>query len=185
MADLAENFKVSAYPFKQYKKMLKNMKALLYTYFYNILLNVLNQPFAIYRIYLYHFLGKIRVKIGPNTNYFSYFLSSWTNRIAICNNLFAFICRQSKDKQNLARDFLLLIYFFENLLLFVFMQKYAFKTGRIIAVKNDWLIVMKTFLFSILLEMRMQSLKSIVEAVFVLKLVKCSPPRNRSLAKFL
>ena len=46
MADLAQNFKVSAYPFKQYKKMLKNMKALLYTYFYNIFLNVLKPTFC-------------------------------------------------------------------------------------------------------------------------------------------
>ena len=38
---------------------------------------------------------------------------------------------------------------------------------------------------SSLLEMCVQSLKLIVWAVFVLELVKCSPPRNHSLAKFL
>ena len=42
-----------------------------------------------------------------------------------------------------------------------------------------------TVLCSSLLEMCVQSLKLILEAVFVLELVKCSPPRNVSLAKFL
>ena len=41
-----------------------------------------------------------------------------------------------------------------------------------------------TVLCSVLLEMCLQSLKLIAWAVFVLELVKCSPPRNNSVAKF-
>ena len=83
--------KVSEYPFKQNKKTLKNIKVLLYTHFYNISLNVLwpalfntcNLPFS-------HFpnIRKIRVKVGPKTNYFSYFMSSCTDRIVVFNNFF-------------------------------------------------------------------------------------------------
>ena len=77
-----ENFtgvKVSEYPFKQNKKMLKNMTVLLNTYFYNITLNILRPTF--FNIYNLPFLrspniGKTRVKVGAKTNYFSYFMSS-------------------------------------------------------------------------------------------------------------
>ena len=40
-------------------------------------------------------------------------------------------------------------------------------------------------LCSSLLEMCVQSLKLIHRAIFILELIKCSPPRNHSLAKFL
>ena len=90
--------------------MLKNVTVLLYTNFYNISLNVLRPTF--FNIYNLPFLrspniGKIRVKVGPKTNYFSYILSSGTNRIAVFNNFFSLICSQRRDKQNRARDFLL------------------------------------------------------------------------------
>ena len=68
-----------------------------------------------------------------------------------------------------------------------FHAKYAFKTHRIIAIKNKWLIIRKnagTVLCSSLLEMCVQSLWLIPLAVFVLELVMCSPPRNLSLVKF-
>ena len=68
------HIKVSKYPFMQNKNALKNMTVLLYTYFYNISLNVLRPAF--FNIYNLPFLrspniGKIRVKVGPKTNYFS------------------------------------------------------------------------------------------------------------------
>ena len=105
--------------------MLKNMSVLLYSYFYSISLNVLKSTF--FCIYNLPFLrspniGTIRVKVGPKTNYFSYFLSSCTNRIAIFNNFFSLICSQPRSKQNRARDFLLFKYFLNDLLLTVFMQ---------------------------------------------------------------
>ena len=105
--------------------MLKNMTVLLYTYFYNISLNVLRPTF--FNIYNLPFLrspniGKIRVKVGPKTDYFSYILSSCTNRIAVFNDFFSLICSQPRDKQNRARDFLLSKYFLNNPLLTVFMQ---------------------------------------------------------------
>ena len=104
--------------------MLKNMIVLLSTYFY-ISLNVLGSTFL--NIYNLPFLrspniGKIRVKVGPKTNYFSYFMSSCTDRIVVFNNFFSLIFSQPRDKQNRARDFLLFKYFLNNLLLTVFVQ---------------------------------------------------------------
>ena len=116
------SFKVSEYPFNQNKAMLKNMKVVLYTYFY--------QPFSIYIIYLSHALlniGKITVKVGPKTNCFSCFTSSCTNRIAVLKNLLALMCSQPRDKQNRARNFLLYKYFLNNVLLTVFMQNALLK----------------------------------------------------------
>ena len=117
-------FKVSEYPFKQKKNMLKNIAVLLYTYFYNISLNVPRPTF--FNIYNLSFLcspsiAKIRVKIGPKTNYFSYIFSSCTNRIAVFHNFFSLICSQPRDKQNCAHDFPLSNYFLNNLFLTVFM----------------------------------------------------------------
>ena len=118
------SFKVSEYPFKQNKNMLKNMTMLLYTNFYNISLNVLRP--TIFDIYNLPFLRspnivKIRVKVGPKTDYFSYILSPCTNRIAVLNIFFALIYSQPRDKQNRGRVFLLSKYFLNNLLLTVFM----------------------------------------------------------------
>ena len=117
--------KVSEYTFKENENMLKNMTVLLYSYFYNISLSVLRPNF--FNIYNLPFLrspniGKIGVKVGPKTDYFSYILSSCTNRIAVFNDFFSLICSQPRDKQNRARDFLLSKYFLNNLLLTVFMQ---------------------------------------------------------------
>ena len=118
-------FKVSEYPFKQNRGMLKNMTVLLYTYSFNVSLNVIRITF--FNICNLPFLsspniGKIRVKVGPKTNYFSYFMSSGTNRIAVFNNFFSLICRQPRDKQNRARDFFSFEYFLNNQLLNVFME---------------------------------------------------------------
>ena len=71
--------------------------------------------------YIYPNVSKIRVTVGPKTNYFSYILIC-SNRIAVFNNFFSLICSQPRDKQNCARDFLLSKYFLNNLLLTVFMQ---------------------------------------------------------------
>ena len=117
-----KTLKVSEYPFKQNKNTLKNIKVLLYTHFYNIFLNALRPTFFnIFNIPFSHFLNirKIRVKVGPKTNYFSYFQSSCSGRIVVLNNFFSLIFNQPRDKQNRACNFLLFKY---NLLLTVFMQ---------------------------------------------------------------
>ena len=104
---------------------LKIMQVLLYTHFYNISLNVLRPNFLnICNLPISHFpnIRKIRVKVGPKTNYFSYFMSSCTNRIVVFNKFFSPIFSQASVKQNRACDFLLFKYFLINLLLTVFMQ---------------------------------------------------------------
>ena len=83
---------------------------LLYTHFYNITLNVLRPNFFnIFNLPISNFpnIKKIRVKVGPKTNYFSYFMSSCSDRIAVFNNFFSFIYSQPGDKQNRACDFIL------------------------------------------------------------------------------
>ena len=132
---------------------------------------------------------KIRVKVGPKTNYFSYFMSSCTNRIAVFSNSFSLIYSQPRNKQNRALDFFSFWIFLNNQFLNCFYGKYAFKTRQIIAIKMNNSLSDKTrgrfCAASILLEICVQSLQLIVWDVFVLKFVKCSPPRNHSLAKFL
>ena len=118
-------FKVSEYPFKQNKNMVKNKTVLLYTYFYNIFLNILIPTFGnIYNLSFLHSpnIGKFGVKVGPKTSYFSSFMSSRTNRIAVFNNFVSLICSQPRYKQNRACDFLFFKFFLNNLLLTVFMQ---------------------------------------------------------------
>ena len=120
-----KQLKVSEYPFKQNKSMLKNMTVLLYTYFFNISLNVLRPNFFnICNLTFLHCpnIGKIRVKVGPKTNYFSYFMSSCTNSIAVFSIFFSLICSRPKDKQNRAREFFRFEYFLNNQLLIVFME---------------------------------------------------------------
>ena len=122
--------KVSGYPFKQNKNMLKNITVLLYVNLYNIFLNELRPTF--FNIYNLPFLrspniGKVRVKVGPKIEYFSYILSSSSNRIAVFNDFFSLICSQPKGKQKRARDFFLSKYFLNNLLSTVFMQNILLK----------------------------------------------------------
>ena len=105
--------------------MLKNMKVLLYRGFYNVSLNVLRSTF--FNIYKLPFsrspnIEKIRVTFGSKTNYFSYFMSSCTNRVAVSYNFFSLVSSQPRNKQNHAHNFLLSKYFLNNLLLTVFMQ---------------------------------------------------------------
>ena len=129
--------KVSEYPFKQNKNTLKNLKVPLYTHFCNIFLNVLRPTFFnICNLPVSQFppnIRKIRVKVGPQTNYFSYFMSPCTGRIVVFNNFFSLIFSRPRDKQNRAPDFLFSKYFLNNLLY----AKYALKARRIIATKND------------------------------------------------
>ena len=105
--------KVSEYPFKQNKNILKDMTVLLKTYFYNISWNVLRPTF--FSIYNLPFLrspsiGKIRVKVGPKTNYFSYILNSCTNRIAVSVIFFHwYVANQGTNKTVPA------IFFFPNI----------------------------------------------------------------------
>ena len=96
-----------------------------FIYFFNISLNILRPTF--FNICNLPFLsspniGKIRVKVGSKTNYFSYFMSSCTNRIAVFNNFFSLICSEPRDKQNRARDFFPFEYLLNNQLLTVFME---------------------------------------------------------------
>ena len=117
--------KASEYPFKQSRSTLKNMTVLLYTYFVNISLNVLRPNFFnICNLTFLHCpnIGKIRVKVGPKTNYFSYFMSSCTNRIVVFSNFFSLIYSQPRDKQNRARDFFPFECFLNNQLLIDFME---------------------------------------------------------------
>ena len=134
--------KVSEYAFKENKNTLKIIQVLLYTHFYNTSLNVLRPNFLhICNLPISHFpnIRKIIVKVGPKTDYFSYFMSSCTDRIAVFNNFFfSLIFSQPRDKQNRARNFLLFKYFLNSLLLtFNFHAKYALKACRIIAIKNE------------------------------------------------
>ena len=94
-------FKVSEYPFKQNKHILKTMKVLLFSYFYDISLNVIRPTFFnIYNLPFSRFLSirKIKVKLKPKNNYFFYFMSSCTHRTAVFSNLFALICSLTRDK---------------------------------------------------------------------------------------
>ena len=91
------------------KNTLKNIKVPLYTHFYKISLNVLRPTFFnICNLPFSHFpnIRKIRIKVGPQTNYFSYFMSPCTDRIIVFNNFFSLIFTRPRDKQNRARDFL-------------------------------------------------------------------------------
>ena len=88
--------------------------SVLYTYIFNISLNLLRPTF--FNICNLPFLrspniGKITVKVGRKTNYFPYFMSFYTNRIAVFNNFFTLIHSQLRDKQNCARDFFPFKYF--------------------------------------------------------------------------
>ena len=118
-------FKVSEYPFKETRITFKNIEVLLYTHFYNISLNALRPNFFnICNLPIPHFpnIRKSRVEVWPKTNYFSYFMSSCTDRIVVFNNFFSLIFSQRRVKQNRARDSLCFKYFLINLLLTVFMQ---------------------------------------------------------------
>ena len=110
---------------KQNRSMLKKMTVLLCTYFFNISLNVLRPTF--FNICNLPFLsspniGKIRVKVGPKTNYFSQFMSPCSNIIAVFNNFFPLICSETREKQNRTHDFFPLEYFLNNQLLTIFME---------------------------------------------------------------
>ena len=81
-----------------------------------------------------------------------------------------------------------IIYLLLYNLLKCFRIKCAFKTRRFIAIKNEKVIVKenaRTLFCGSLLEICVQSLNVILQVIFVLELVKCSPPRNLSLTKFL
>ena len=110
---IGDFLKVSKYPFKENKNTLKIMQVLLYTHFYNISLNVLRPNFLnICNLPISHFpnIRKIRVKVGPKTNYFSYFMSSCTNRIVVFNIFFhLYLANQETNKTVPA------IFFFSNI----------------------------------------------------------------------
>ena len=132
--------KVSEYPFKQNKNTLKNIQVLLSTHFY-ISLNILRPTFfKICNMLISHSpnIRKIRVKVGPKTNYFSYFMSSCTDRIAVFNNFFSLIFSQTRVNKTVPKIFFLSNIFLNNLLFFnYFHAKYTFKARRIIAIKNE------------------------------------------------
>ena len=82
-------------------------------------------------------MGKIKVKVGSKTNYFSYFMSSCTNRIAVFNNFFSLICSEPRDKQNRARDFFPFEYLLNNQLLTVFMKTTLSKLVELLPIKYE------------------------------------------------
>ena len=105
------NIKVSEYPFKQNRNMLKNMTVILYTYFLNISLYVLRPTF--FNTCNWPFLSslnirKMRFKVGPKTNYFSYFMSSCTNRVPVSKKFFHWYLDNQKANKTLAASFFLL-----------------------------------------------------------------------------
>ena len=106
-----ELFKVSEYPFKQNRSVLKNMTVLLHTHFYNTSLNVPGPIFFnVYNLPILRSpnIRKIKVNnVGPPTNCFSYFMSPCTNRIAVFNKNFFTNMWPPREKQNRARDFFL------------------------------------------------------------------------------
>ena len=139
--------KVSEYPFKQNKYTSKNIKVLWYTHFHNIYLNVLRPTFCnISNLPFSYFPNtrKFRVKVRPKTNYFSYFMSSCTDRIAVFNKFFSLIFSQPIDKQNRARDFLLFKCFLNNLLLTIFMQNTISKLVEFLQQKMNNSLLEKT-----------------------------------------
>ena len=137
---------------------------LLYTHFYNISLNVLRPNFFnICNLPISHFpnIRKIRVKVGPKTNYFSYFMSSCTDRIVVFNNFFhLYLANQESNKTA--------IFFVSNIFWIIYFQLFSCKI-RFQSSWNycniKWLIIRKnagTVLCSSLLETCVQSLKLIV-----------------------
>ena len=122
---LQYNLKVSEYPFKQNKNTLKNLKVPLYTHFCNIFLNVLRPTFFnICNLPFSQFppnIRKIRVKVGPQTNYFSYFMSPCTGRIVIFNNFFHWYLASQETSKTVPAIFFFpnifwIIYFMQNML---------------------------------------------------------------------
>ena len=108
-----ENIKVSEYPLKENKNTLKNIQVLLYTHFYNISLNVLRPNFLnICNLPISHFpnIRKIRIKVGPNNNYFSYIISSCTDSIVVFNNFFHLYLTNQETNKTLPA-----IFFFSNI----------------------------------------------------------------------
>ena len=107
------NIKVSEYTFKQNRGMLKNITALLDTYYFNISLNALRPIFLnICNLPFLRFpnIGKIRVKVGPKTNYFSYFMSFRTSRITVFNNFLHWYIANQETNKTVA-----LIFFLSNI----------------------------------------------------------------------
>ena len=183
-------FKVSEYPFKQNRGMLKNMTVLLYTYSFNVSLNVIRITF--FNVCNLPFLsspniGKIGSKLGQKLTTFPTLWAPAPTElqfsIIICH---WYVANQETNKTVPTIFFLLNIFWVISFWLFLW--KLRFQTRRIIAIKNEQLTIRQNagmVSCSSLLEMCVQSLKLIVWAVFVLELLKCSPHRNQSLVKFL
>ena len=154
--------------------MLKNIKVLLYTCFYNISLNVLRPN-----------IGKIRVNVET---YFPYFMSSCTNRFAVFYIFFWLICSQTRDQQNCDHDFLHFKYFSNNIFSTVLIQNTLPKLVESLKQKMNNSLLVKTrtrFCAAVCRKWVCKSLKLIFPAVFVVEPVKCSQPRNHCLPKFL
>ena len=120
--------------------MLKSRALLLCANYYNISLNVQRPTF--FNIYNLPFLrspniGKIKVKAGPKTDYFSYIPSSCTNRIAVFNNFFFTDIQPTKRQTKPCPRLCSFQIFFEQSTYNCFHVKYAFKACQVIAIKND------------------------------------------------
>ena len=132
--------KVSEYPFKQNKNMLKNMAVLLYKYFYNISYFYMLLRSIFFNIYKFPFLrspniGKIRVKLGQKLSAFPTF---WAPApIAVFNNCFHwYVANEETNKTVPAISFFPNI-LLNNLLLTVYMQNTLSKLVELLQQKMN------------------------------------------------
>ena len=107
------SLKVSEYPFQQNKHMLKNKTVLLYTYFYNISLNVLRPTFV--NTFNLPFLrsqniDKIRVKVGPKTSSFPPLWAPAPTQLQFSLTFFHWYVANQRTKKTVPR-----ISFFSNI----------------------------------------------------------------------
>ena len=179
-------FKVSEYPFKQNRGMLKNMTVLLYTYSFNVSLNVIRITF--FNICNLPFLsspniGKIGSKLGQKLTTFPTLWAPAPTELQFSIIFFHWYVANQETNKTVPAIFSLLNIFW-IISFWMFSWKLRFQNSSNCCYKKEQVTIRKnagTFLCTSLLEMCVQSLKLIVWAVFV----KCSPPRNYSLAKFL
>ena len=139
--------KVSEYPFKQNKNMIKNMAVLLYTYFYNIayFYNMLLRS-IFFNINKFPFLcspniGKIRVKLGQKLTAFP---TSWAPApIAVFNNCFHWYVANEETNKTVPTISFFPNIFLNNLLLTDDMQNTLSKLVKLLQQKMNYSLLGK------------------------------------------
>ena len=113
-------------PFKQNRSMLKKTWLCYYIqFFFNIILNVLRPTFFnTCNLPFLHSpnIGKIRINVGPKTNYFPYFMSPCTNRIGVLITFFHWYVANQKANENV-----LAIFFLLNIFSIISFQLFSWK----------------------------------------------------------